>query len=351
MKERLPSQPKSKRHLTMDKRMQIESIYNRNLRLPKKERLSLRRLAEQLGIPRSTLSDEIRRGRNPVPNTFKDKDIFDYSASRAQAIVDAGALNKGVPQRYTNFIADLLRKLIVEDRLSPNHARSILLSKRYLPWVPSTSCIYQHINAGDAGLHHGDTPRHPRKLPKHRAKPVRSKLRPDHLCITDRPPPADARSEPGHFEMDTVVSGRGGKGGLLVLIDRCTRYYIIRRLLRLTPDAVLQALRDILRRKEIRVLKTLTTDNGPEFLDDAAITSILSALNRELKLYYTHAYASWEKGSVENANSLIRRWYPKGTDFSRISHHAIRVLQEVINSIPRRVLDNRSAAQANASAA
>jgi Transposase and inactivated derivatives, IS30 family len=346
-----PSSPERKRHLTMEKRLQIECLYNRNLRLPKKERLSLRRLAAKLGIARSTLSDEIRRGLNPVPNTFKDKDIHDYSASRAQDVVDAGALNKGVPQRYTNHIAALLKELIVKGRLSPNHARSVLVSQGCHPWVPSTSCIYQHIKAGDGGIHRNDTPRPSGKLPKKRAKPVRSKLRPDHLCITDRPPEVGDRAEPGHFEMDTIVSGRGGHGGLLVLIDRCTRFYIIRRLRHLTPDAVLQALRDIVRRKEIRVLKSITTDNGSEFLDDAAIAAILASLNRELKLYYTHAYASWEKGSVENANALVRRWYPKGTDFSRVSHHAIRVLQEVINSIPRRVLDNRTAAQANAAAA
>ena len=342
--------PKRNRHLTFEDRMRIEHYYNQNLRLPRKDRRSMRQLAEMLGISRSTFCDEIHRGLNPQPNTYKDADIYNYSASRAQAIVDANAQGKGVHQRFTNFIADVLKELIVGCKLSPNHARSILLERKIFAWVPSVSCIYQHINVGDCGMHHGDTPRHPRKEPKHSAEAVRSKLCPDHLCITERPPEANGRSEPGHFEMDTIVSCHKGKGGLLALIDRCTRYYIIRRLRHLTAEAVLKALRAIVRIGEIRTLKTITTDNGSEFLDDEAITEILAGLNRELKLYYAHAYASSEKGSVENANSPVHRWYPKGTDFLRVSPHAIRVLQELINSIPRRVLNNKTAAQAYAAA-
>ena len=91
---------------------------------------------------------------------------------------------------------------------------------------------------------------------------------------------------------------------------------------------------------------SITTDNGCEFLDARRIESLFSKINALLKLYYTHAYAAWEKGSIENANRPVRRWYPKGTDFSCVSAHAIRALQNFINSIPRQTLQGASAHEA-----
>ena len=82
---------------------------------------------------------------------------------------------------------------------------------------------------------------------------------------------------------------------------------------------------------------TLTTDNGSEFLDHAAIEALFKR-NPPVRLYYTHAYAAWEKGSVENANRLVRRWFPKGTDFSNVTSGRIAALETAINSIHRRRL-------------
>jgi len=96
---------------------------------------------------------------------------------------------------------------------------------------------------------------------------------------------------------------------------------------------------------------SITTDNGCEFLDACRIESLFSKINALLKIYYTHAYAAWEKGSVENANRHVRRWYPKGTDFRRVSAHAIQALQNFINSIPRQTLQGASAHEAVLAAA
>ena len=125
---------------------------------------------------------------------------------------------------------------------------------------------------------------------------------------------AKNRSRFGHYEMDTVVSGTNGRGGLLVLVDRKSRRYIIELLEHVTQDDVVKALKRIISRKAIGIVRSITTDNGCEFLDPEKIKTVVGC-----NVYYTRAYASWEKGSVENCNRFVRRWHPKKTDFSKCS--------------------------------
>ena len=109
----------------------------------------------------------------------------------------------------------------------------------------------------------------------------------------------ESRGEFGNWEMDTVVSGVKGRGGLLVLCERKTRFAILEKLETISQFEVARALRQM------------------------------------LEIYYTYAYTAWEKGSVENLNRIIRRWYRKGTDFRNVSAAKVGQLQSFINSIPR----------------
>ena len=85
---------------------------------------------------------------------------------------------------------------------------------------------------------------------------------------------------------------------------------------------------------------SITTDNGCEFLDPGKIKAVVGC-----NVYYTRAYASWEKGSVENCNRFVRRWYPKGTDFGKCTTADMHRLERVINSIHRKLLDGLTAYQ------
>jgi len=254
-------------HITHDMRFHIEIVYNRNLRQPKKTRLSLRQLAKELGLPKSTLHDEIRRGRVPRPNTFKGKDIWDYSAEIAQQAIDIGHLNKGRPMKMNTTMAKLLRVEIVENRRSPYDALAHLRKQGFAD-LPSERSVYLHVHHGDLGIS-------PSRR-KH-AKPRRSLKMPGNLSIEERPDLA-ARDEFGHWEMDTIVSGVHGKGGLLVLIERQTRRYIVEKLLSLSREEVLRALRRILRSGRMTRVLSITTDNGSEILDHAAIESLFRRL-------------------------------------------------------------------------
>ena len=331
-------------HLSFKDREQIAVAHNRNLQLPACRRLSLRKLARQLGLPTTTLSREIRRGWTRQPALRHDKEYHEYSEHVAQDNVCAGAQNKGRGMRFTNVLASLLAIKIKTERKSPAHARKELLAEG-MPFVPAVSTIYAHIDHGDIGILHGETPYHPKRRAKRRGPVRRARPKPDNLSIDDRPD-LSGRTEFGHWEMDTIVSGVHGKGGLLVLIERQTRFYLIAKLRRINQLEVLRALRALLRSGQMKTVLSITTDNGCEFLNAKRIETLFSRRNAMLKVYYTHAYAAWEKGSVENANRHVRRWYPKGSDFSRVSTHAIQALQVFINSIPRLTLKGASAHEA-----
>ena len=157
-------------HLSFKDREQIAMAHNRNLQLPACRRLSLRKLARQLGLPPTTLSREIRRGLVPQPILRHDKECVEYSEHIAQDHVRAGAQNKGRGMRFTNVLATLLAAKIKDERKSPAHARKDLLAEGF-PSVPSLSSICAHIDHGDIGVLHGETPCHPQRRKEGRAPP------------------------------------------------------------------------------------------------------------------------------------------------------------------------------------
>lgn len=237
----------------------------------------------------------------------------------------------------TNRMASLFRRHVVEERLSPYdalcHMREELPGRR----IPCLSTWYRHIDAGDVGVRYGETPYHPKR--RHRGqRPHPARTVPGRLTPGDRPEGANRRSRFGHYEMDTVVSSVGGRGGLLVLVDRRSRRYVIELIGHVTQDEVVRALKRMVRRGALGAVRSVTTDNGCEFLDPDRIKAVVGC-----NVYYTRAYASWEKGSVENCNRLVRRWYPKGTDFGRCTRAEMHRLKRVINSIHRRLLGGKTA--------
>ena len=153
------------------------------------------------------------------------------------------------------------------------------------------------------------------------------------------PKEADDPSELGHKEFDTIVSCAGGRGGLLVDVDKCSLKVAIEPIGSISRRAVSRAFRRMKKRGAIDAdLKSATTDNGCEVSHQKALERILGC-----PVYYTRAYASYEKGAVENVNRIIRRWFPKGTDFSKVSREDVLAVEAIINSIHRLSLKGDSA--------
>ena len=135
-------------------------------------------------------------------------------------------------------------------------------------------------------------------------------------------------------------------GALLTLTERKTRQEIIFRLPNKTQKAVKRAI-DRLERKYGKDFKkkfrTITVDNGSEFLDFKSLEKSCKRDEKRFKMYYAHPYSSWERGSNENANGIIRRFFPKGTDFSKFGIAKIQAVEDWMNDYPRRILGGISA--------
>ncbi len=169
------------------------------------------------------------------------------------------------------------------------------------------------------------------------------------LCtgIEERSQEINNRSTFGHWEMDTVVGkAKGGGPVLLVLTERLTRYEIIMKIASKTTKEVVRSLNRIERNlgaRFKRVFQTITVDNGSEFMDTDGIEKSCRCKRPRTKVYYCHPYSSWERGSNENTNGIIRRFIPKGTLIDQYSDKEIFRVQRWINNYPRKVLGYLSA--------
>ena len=161
--------------------------------------------------------------------------------------------------------------------------------------------------------------------------------------IEKRPPEIDTREIVGDWEMDTVYSSKeGAKETLLVLTERKSRIPIIELMPDRTQASVINALDRIERRFGARrfrqIFRTITVDNGGEFADVESLERSALCKKKRTKVYYCHPYSSYERGSNENENRMIRRHFPKGTDFGKVTAAKIKRTEKWIANYPRKIL-------------
>lgn len=154
----------------------------------------------------------------------------------------------------------------------------------------------------------------------------------DRIFIDKRPKYIENKRHFGDWEGDFIVSGRDGKGALLVLYERKAKYVLMKKLLSRDTKTVNQAIFEIT--GAVVCFNSLTLDNDISFCKHKELSEILGA-----PIYFCHPYHSWEKGGVENMNKLIRRYIPKRTDISKLSDEFIRGLQDKFNNRPRKCLN------------
>ncbi|MFQ6411409.1 IS30 family transposase [Streptococcus pneumoniae] len=161
-------------------------------------------------------------------------------------------------------------------------------------------------------------------------KQASTNFKPAGQSIAQRPEAINLRLENGHYEIDTVLLTRAKNYCLLVLTDRKSRHQIIRLIPNKSAEVVNQDLKLILKQHKIL---SITADNGTEF-------NRLSDVFSEEHIYYAHPYASWERGTNENHNRLIRRWLPKGT--KKMTPKEVAFIEKWINNYPKKCLDYKS---------
>jgi IS30 family transposase len=148
--------------------------------------------------------------------------------------------------------------------------------------------------------------------------------------LEDRPAAANRRSEIGHWERDLLL-GKRGRSALLTMIDRRSRYVLVRHVKRVNARRVATATRRALKRFR-GITKTVTNDNGVEFQKEKLQAAI------GVPIYFTNPGKPWERGSIENANGLIRQYLRKGFNMDNLNPCGTRALEETLNFRPRRIL-------------
>jgi transposase, IS30 family len=165
---------------------------------------------------------------------------------------------------------------------------------------------------------------------------------PPKNSIETRPAAVESREEVGHYEADTIHSRKGSKAAVLTIIERVTRQKWYFSLPNLEANTVLPVLLVFFQAIPEHLRKTLTLDNGSEWSE---AYHKLEKVIPGFKVYFCHPYKAWQRGAVENANRQLRRFFPKGTDFSQVTKEQLRRAEILINNWPMKCLGWRSASK------
>lgn len=147
-----------------------------------------------------------------------------------------------------------------------------------------------------------------------------------------RPPEAADRAVPGHWEGDLVIGGRG-RGCLVTLVERSTRFALVRRLDLHPTELVTSALAEMVSGLPAALARSVTWDQGSEMSAHASFTGATG-----VRVYFCDPRSPWQRGTNENTNGLVRQYFPKGTDFRRVADAEVREMQDQLNSRPRETL-------------
>ena len=275
---------------------------------------------------------------NPINWDFvrvNKKVVKGYSAVKAQQNYNNNRLNCGAKIKIfrDTRLLEYIENCVLKKKWSPAMAVGNVeyLDTKFEISITSRT-IYNYVRKGISKITPFDLRfKLRRKSPKH--KKILQNKRKLGKSIEIRPPNIQTRQEFGHCEIDTVVDG--ANGSMLVFTERKTRFGFMYKLERHTADEVNRVLVEFL--QENSWVKSFTADNGSEFY------RLVNLENDNLHFYFTHAYCSWEKGSVENYNGIIRRYIPKNKNIYCLSQDEITRVQNEINTLPRPLHKYRSA--------
>lgn len=307
----------SYRQLTQEQRYQIGAYL----------RIGMKRseIAKEIKVHKSTVSREIRRNSTP----------YRYNPSRAIRAA------RERHQRKRKKRIDCQTWCRVDALLKLEWSPEQISERLKLEGLPTMSheTIYQYIyqNKRDGGvlyMHLRRRHTYRKRIHKYSKRVGWDARRP----ISERPSIVETRSRLGDWEVDTII-GRERKGGILSLVERRSRFCLLRRVPTKSPDTVAEAICERLLSVKDKVL-TITSDNGLEFMRHQRIAKVMDA-----DFFFADPYSSWQRGTVENTNGLVRQYFPKKTNFNHLSAGHIQHANDRLNNRPRKTLGFRTPAE------
>ena len=318
----------SYRHLTLEER---EKLF-----LWKEQGISLRTIGKRLYRSHSSLARELKRNRTGLGKRSNEYAIFRYVPCKAEE----KAQRRGRTQRTHAPLKEPLIFLYVREHLrdpyrwSPEEIAG-RLSLDHPGKSISVEAIYQYLYGKGKSYHlfqYLPLARKKRMKKTGRSVHRQSKI-PEAISIDDRPGIVQRRTQPGHWETDNMEGRRKDQRVLSATIERVTRFTILSPMTNRRAATKTVALVRRLQVFPTSLRRTITADNGAENTHHEDLTRAL-----DTAIYFCHPYHSWEKGTVENTIGRVRRYIPKGMSIDGLSDEAIALVEQRLNSTPRKCL-------------
>lgn len=325
------------RQLNYTDRLRIESMLRNGY--------SKKKIADVMRVNLSTIYRELKRGSYEAMKPNLEK-VMRYSPDIAEEKYQTNLRAKGPELKIgkDHKLAAHIENKIQNEHYSPDAVLGEIRAKELK--FSTSICkvtLYSYISKG-VFLHLTNEKLPERGKRKNKYRVVRARRAPRGESIELRPKEVETREEFGHWEMDSVIGSKktNSKNCLVVLTERKTRNELIFKVQDHSASEVVRCL-DALQSKWgdlfSKIFKTITVDNGTEFADAAGMERCQTdPEQKRTKMYYCHPYSSYERGSNEVANRLIRRFVPKGTSLDDKTHEEIQWIEDWMNGYPRKIL-------------
>lgn len=301
-------------HLAYEERCQIYAL--------KKSGMTSSEIALQVGVNKSTITREIRCNSGEKG----------YRHKQAQALSEARRQASSAPSKMTNECIAFIEDKLVNEQWSPEQISGWM--ERNLDYSVSHECIYQHIwrDKKQGGILYTHLRHGGKKYNKRSGKNAGRGCIPARVDIDERPKIVDEKRRIGDWELDTII-GKNHNGAIVSMVDRASKFTKLTLVSNKTSDVVTSAITNALAPLKPFVL-TMTADNGKEFAGHQDLTRLLGA-----QVYFAKPYHSWERGLNEHTNGLVRQYFPKGTEFGNLCQNDVQMVEFLLNSRPRKILD------------
>lgn len=306
--------PQGYHHLTYDQRCQIYAL--------KKSGKNQVEIAMLVETTQSTISKELKRNNG--------KKGYRYKQAHAKSL-QRRYLISSVRRKMTSNTVSLVEKMLYENEWSPEQISGRLKLTHKISI--SHESIYLHVwnDKRNGGGLYKKLRRIGKKYNKRRGKLAGRGLIPNRVGIENRPIEVETKVRVGDFEADTIV-GANHRGAIVSLVDRKTKITFLGLISGPksdeTADLIIEKLKPIK-----KYVHSITSDNGKEFSQHESIAKKLNLL-----FFFARPYHSWERGLNENTNGLVRQYFPKGCDFTKLTKEQVLAVEKKLNDRPRKTL-------------